>query len=118
MKRSLALLLALLCVLFSACSAPAPEPTPTPTPKPTATARPTPTPYVWEMEDTPRSSAFSSIGYDAENEVLHVVFRESGIEYVYYEFTLSDWNDFYNAESLGKHFNAYIKGHFDYKKIG
>lgn len=116
MKRIIALILALICLALCACSAKAPEPTATP--KPTATAKPTPTPYVWQMEETPRSSCFSEIGYDGENEILHVVFRTTGIEYVYYDFTESDWNTFYNADSLGKYFNANIKGYFDYKKIG
>lgn len=110
MKKVFALIFALLCLMFSACSAPMPEPTPTP--------KPTATPYVWHMEETPQSSCFSEIGYDAKNEVLHVVFRTSGIEYVYYDFTQSDWKSFYNADSLGKYFNANIKGYFDYKKIG
>ena len=118
MKKFLALTLALLCLLLCACSASTPQPTPTPKLTAAPTAKPTPTPYVWHMEETPRSSCFSEIGYDAKNEILHVVFRTTGIEYVYYDFTQSDWNAFYNADSLGKYFNAYIKGHFDYKKIG
>lgn len=110
------LIIALVLCLFWMFDATEPEPTPSPTPKVVTTARPTP--YVWHMEETPRSSCFSEIGYDAKNEVLHVVFRTTGIEYVYYDFTQSDWNTFYNADSLGKYFNANIKGYFDYKKIG
>lgn len=116
------LIIALVFCMFWMFDATEPEPAPTPTPKvvatPRPTTKPTPTPYVWEMEETPRSSCFSEVGYDAENEILHVVFRTTGIEYVYYDFTENDWNTFYNADSLGKYFNANIKGYFDYKKIG
>lgn len=73
---------------------------------------------VVEMEEAPRSSCFSYIGYDEENETLYAVFRESGIEYVYYNFTADDWDSFYNADSLGKYFNAHIKENYEYEKIG
>lgn len=71
-----------------------------------------------EMEQTPRSSCFSYIGYDEANETLYVVFRESGMEYVYHNFTDGDWYSFYNADSLGKYYNAHIKGNYECEKIG
>lgn len=71
-----------------------------------------------EMEETPRSSCFSYIGYDEANETLYVVFRESGMEYVYHNFTDGDWYSFYNADSLGKYYNAHIKGNYECEKIG
>lgn len=70
------------------------------------------------MQETPQSSCFSSVGYDSENEVLHVIFRTSGIEYVYYDFTATDWDSFINAGSLGTYFNNGIKGQFACEKIG
>lgn len=69
-------------------------------------------------QETPQSSCFSKVGYDSEKEELHVVFRTSGIEYIYYKFHEEDWNSFISAESLGTYFNNNIKGNFDYIKAG
>lgn len=70
----------------------------------------------WEMQETDRSTCFSSVGYDAKNEELHVVFRNSGKEYIYSDFPNDDWEAFWNAESLGKYYNAHIKGQYPSRK--
>lgn len=81
------------------------------------------TPIIEEPEvdiswqSTPSSTAFSKVGYDADNEDLYVSFRDSGAEYRYSDFSYSDWTDFINADSLGKHFNSYIKGQYYCEKI-
>lgn len=63
------------------------------------------------------SSCFSSIGYDADNQILKVQFRESGEYYVYFDFSEEDYEAFSSADSLGKYFNAYIKGVYDYERL-
>lgn len=90
------------------------ETTATPTRKPDPTIKP----VSLKMQATPQSSCFSYVGYDGEKEILHAVFRTSGIEYIYYDFTQDDWDDFINADSLGTYFNKHIKGYYDYKKVG
>lgn len=71
----------------------------------------------WKMQDTDRSTCFSQVGYDSDNEELHLVFRETGKEYIYSEFPEKDWSDFWNAESLGKYYNKWIKGKYPSRKV-
>lgn len=71
----------------------------------------------WKMQDTERSTCFSQVGYDFDNEELHLVFRESGKEYIYSEFPEKDWSDFWNAESLGSYYNKWIKGKYPSRKV-
>lgn len=70
-----------------------------------------------ELQDTSRSTCFSAVGYDAEQEVLVVQFRESGSRYFYSEFPSSEWESFISAESLGKYYNAFIKGQFPSERL-
>lgn len=64
---------------------------------------------------TPQSTCFSSIGYDAKNHTLIVVFRDSGVEYNYYDVPEKTWKAFYNSDSLGGYFNEKIKEYYNYK---
>ena len=66
--------------------------------------------------NTPESTCFSRVGYDARNQVLIVVFRDSGAEYHYYDVPEDVWESFYDSASLGKYFNANIKGYYEYEK--
>ena len=81
------------------------------------------TPIIEEPEvdinwkSTPSSTAFSRVGYDEDNRDLYVIFRDSGAKYRYSDFSYSDWTDFTNADSLGKHYNSYIKGQYYCEKI-
>jgi len=70
-----------------------------------------------DMEDTPDSSCFSEIGYDEQNEVLVVVFRDSGSMYAYYDVPEGVWDDLYFASSMGSYYNKNIKGQYDCEKI-
>lgn len=90
--------------------------------EPTLVPTPTPTPSVFDvnnvkMQATPQSSCFSEIGYDSEWEVLVVRFRDSGLVYTYSDFPQGEWNKFVSADSLGRCFNKYIKGKYDYERI-
>ena len=64
-----------------------------------------------------QSSNLSSVGYDSENQILEIEFKKSGI-YQYYKVPLNVYNGLMNASSHGEYFNAYIKGVYDFKKIG
>lgn len=66
--------------------------------------------------NTPESTCFSRVGYDSRNNVLIVVFRDSGAEYHYYDVPEDVWESFYDSTSLGRYFNSYIKGNYAYKK--
>lgn len=104
-----------------------PTPTPTPSdveaePEPMTVPTPTPTPSVFdvdnfEMQATPQSSCFSEIGYDLVGEILVVQFRDSGAVYTYSDFPEGEWSKFVSADSLGRWFNNYIKGNYEYERI-
>lgn len=64
-----------------------------------------------------QSSNLSSVGYDSENQILEIEFKKSGI-YQYYRVPLNVYNGLMTASSHGEYFNAYIKGVYDFKKIG
>lgn len=66
--------------------------------------------------NTPESTCFSRVGYDARNSVLIVVFRDSGAEYHYFGVPEDVWESFYDSVSLGKYFNREIKGNYEYEK--
>lgn len=90
---------------------PTPKPTPIPTPVPTFSVS------AVSMSATPNSSCFSEVGYDADFDVLVVVFRESGSKYTYSNFPQSAWDEFIAASSLGSHYNKCIKGLYDCERI-
>lgn len=69
-------------------------------------------PFIDSQYETPNSTEFSKIGY--YKGVLAVTFRESGKRYYYYHLPLVEWEDFRDAESLGKYFNEWIKPYYDY----
>lgn len=71
---------------------------------------------TWWVFSTPDSTCFSKVGYDAGNQVLMVVFRESGVEYHYYGVPEDVWEEFYDSTSLGRYFNAEIKGNYEYAR--
>jgi hypothetical protein len=71
-----------------------------------------------EMIDTPDSTCFSSIGWDASTGTLVVTFRDSGASYAYDEIPRSVWDGLRNADSMGGYYNKNIKGHYDCVKLG
>lgn len=66
--------------------------------------------------NTPESTCFSRVGYDSRNNMLIVVFRDSGAEYHYFGVPEDVWESFYDSASLGRYFNAHIKGNYAYRK--
>lgn len=66
--------------------------------------------------NTPESTCFSWVGYDSRNNMLIVVFRDSGAEYHYFDVPEDAWESFYDSTSLGQYFNSHIKGNYAYQK--
>ena len=63
-----------------------------------------------------KSSAISSIGYDAETKTMEVQFTNGGL-YSYHEVSPEQFAAFRNSDSIGRHFAANISGKFPHKKI-
>ena len=105
-----------------AATAPTTAATTTTVPTTETTTAPTTTePPVFSVDDvamtaTPNSSCFSKIGYSAAFETLVVTFRGSGQTYCYTNFTAADWAAFRSADSLGRDYNAHIKGNYPCEK--
>lgn len=68
--------------------------------------------YGIRMYDTDKSSCFSAIGYDYDDDILQVTFRDSGVSYQYSDVPVSVWNDLKSASSPGKYYNSDIKGNY------
>lgn len=62
------------------------------------------------------SSNVSQIGYNADDQVLVVIFN-NGSTYNYYDVTPAEWESFQNAGSKGKYLAEHIKGHKSYDKV-
>ena len=120
MKRILiALLIFCIALMSMACSSPAPQDTQSRAALPSVPEE-TPVPFsadMVEMEQTDRSSCFSSVGYDVSHTLLVVQFRDSGSVYAYSNFPEEAYEDFINAESLGKHYNSSIKGQYPCERV-
>lgn len=64
------------------------------------------------MERAPvESSVIAEVGYDAQAEVLEVLFRH-GRAYRYLNFPAFMYERLMGSDSIGKFFNAEIKGHY------
>lgn len=70
------------------------------------------------MERTPvKSKQIRSIGYDAITQNLTVEFHAHGALYVYSNVPYEVHAELMAAESIGKYFNAKIKGVYKYYKL-
>ena len=63
-----------------------------------------------------KSSMFKSVGYDPKEEILEVEFANGGV-YQYQKFTIHDWTQFRQQESLGGYFARSIRNKFSAKKV-
>ena len=63
------------------------------------------------------SSNVEAIGYDSDNQVLHVRFVESGETYLYYDVEEWVFHEFLQADSKGIYLNTSIKGGYQYSKL-
>ena len=63
------------------------------------------------------SSNIEAIGYDPDNQELHVRFLKSGETYVYYDVEEWVFQELMQADSKGTYLNANIKEKFQYGKL-
>lgn len=63
------------------------------------------------------STRIASIGYDPEEQKLEIEFASDGSVYEYDDVTLADFNALKAASSVGRHFDAVIKGRYPYRRI-
>ena len=64
------------------------------------------------------SSMISSIGYEQSSGTVEVEFRRNGQIWQYYDVPEFTYNELRAADSLGKAFNAMIKGQFGEARVG
>lgn len=62
------------------------------------------------------SSNLERIRYDRSNRILHITFRNQS-HYIYYDVSYYRYLKLYHAESKGKYFNRFIRGHYDYVRV-
>jgi len=59
------------------------------------------------------SSMFTDVSYNAEKNILSVTWKASGRVTYYYDVPAELWEKAQSAESIGKFYNAEIKGRYD-----
>ena len=69
----------------------------------------------FEWKDTASASLTTRIGYDGENKVLAVTFRDSGETYYYLNVPESVWKDFRSAASISRYFEGYIRDRYKFE---
>lgn len=62
------------------------------------------------------SSDLESVGYDSDTNMLVVEFK-SGNTYSYEGVSQDMYNELISSDSIGKYFNQYIKGSYNYSKV-
>ena len=62
------------------------------------------------------SSNLAEVGYDSDLETLEVQFKSGGI-YQYFNVPAFMYERLMSADSLGRFFNAEIKGHYPESKV-
>ena len=63
------------------------------------------------------STNIEAVGYDPENQELHVQFLKSGDTYVYYNVEEWIFQEFMQADSKGIYLNTNIKNCYQYGKL-
>lgn len=63
------------------------------------------------------SSNIEAIGYDSDNQELHVRFLKSGETYVYYGVDEWVFQEFLQADSKGRYLNANIRDSYQTGKL-
>lgn len=63
-----------------------------------------------QIKQTPDSSQIKSIGYDSENKVFEIVYKNDAM-YHYYHVAEELWEQAQTAISIGKYCAQYIKNH-------
>lgn len=63
-----------------------------------------------------KSSNLASIGYDEENEILEVEFKNGGV-YQYFDVPENVYDELMNADSHGVYFSSNIRNEYEFEKI-
>lgn len=63
------------------------------------------------------SSRIQSIGYDLDNSILEIEFKNNGAIYQYYDVPLYEYEELMNAESKGKYLSTNLKN-YKYQRVG
>jgi uncharacterized membrane protein required for colicin V production len=63
------------------------------------------------------SKMFTSVWYDAAKQVLYLRFRKTGDVYRYFEFPVTEYLAFLDAESKGRFFLAHIRDRFRFERM-
>ena len=63
------------------------------------------------------SKMFTSVWYDIGKQVLYLRFRKTGDVYRYFEFPVTEYQAFLDAESRGRFFLAHIRDRFRFERM-
>jgi transposase len=63
------------------------------------------------------SKMFTSVAYDADEQILYLRFRKTGDVYRYFGFPVREYQAFINAESRGRFFLAHIRDRFPLERM-
>ena len=63
------------------------------------------------------SKMFTSVWYDTDKQVLYLRFRKTGDVYRYFEFPVTEYSAFLDAESRGRFFLAHIRDRFHFERM-
>jgi hypothetical protein len=63
------------------------------------------------------SKMFTSVWYDADKQNLYLRFRKTGDVYRYFEFPVTEYSAFLDAESRGRFFLAHIRDRFRFERM-
>jgi len=69
---------------------------------------------IWLQLD---SKMLGSVAYDAEKQILHLRFRNTGDVYRYFEFPATEYQALIDAESRGRFFLAHIRNRFPFERL-
>jgi hypothetical protein len=63
------------------------------------------------------SKMFTSVAYDADEQILYLRFRKTGDVYRYFGFPIAEYHVFLDAESRGRFFLAHIRDRFPFERM-
>jgi len=77
-------------------------------------------PELVNVQGIPRekvdSSNVAEVGHDSDTDTLVVLFHNGGM-YAYDDVPRTVYDQMLSAESVGKFFNAHVKGKYDFRKV-
>jgi hypothetical protein len=63
------------------------------------------------------SKMFTAVSHDTYKQILYVRFRKTGDVYRYFEFPVTEYQAFLDAESRGRFFLAHIRDRFRFERM-